>query len=96
MIAAPTINLSMDPNTTPVTILLPEPELELLDRAGEFVIHVLEARPRFVLCCLRYCLLVLGETGDLGVEIDGGEPEFVQRYRDLIDSLKGQDMDSPV
>ena len=96
LLSGPAINLSMDPNTTPVTILLTKPDLELLDRAiGEFVTRVPEARPKFVLLCLRYCLLVLGETGDLDVEVDGGVAEFVQRYRDLIDRLKAQDTDSP-
>jgi hypothetical protein len=86
----------MDPNTTPVTILLAKPDLELLDRAvGEPVTRVPEARAKFVLFCVRYCLLVLGETGDLDVEVDGGIPEFLQRYRDLIDGLKDQDTDSP-
>jgi hypothetical protein len=82
-------------NTTPVTVLLPEPELELLDRAIHTpVTFVPEARAKFVLFCLRYCLLVLGETGDLDVEVDGGIPEFLRRYRDLIDRLKNQDIDS--
>ena len=85
----------MDPNTTPVTILLPEPELELLDRAiHKPVTLVPEGRAKFVLFCVRYCLLVLGETGDLDVEVDGGIPEFLQRYRDLIDRLKDQNGDS--
>ena len=86
----------MDPNTTPVTILLTNPDLELLDRAiGEVVMSVPEARPKFVRLCLRYCLLVLGETGDLDVEVDGGIPGFLQAYRDLIDRLKDQDTESP-
>ena len=82
-------------NTTPVTVLLPEPELELLDRAIHTpVTFVPEARAKFVLFCLRYCLLVLGETGDLDVEVDGGIPAFLRRYRDLIDHIKNQDIDS--
>ena len=84
----------MKPNATPVTILLTKPDLELLDRAcGEFVRCVPEARPEFVLLCLQYSLLMLAESGNLDVEVDGGIPGFVRLYRDLIDRLKDQNID---
>jgi hypothetical protein len=75
----------MDP-TTPVTILLTKPELELLDRA----IYQFLTRPEFAVICLRYGLLALTESGDLDMEVEGRIPEFVQKYRDLMARRKRQ------
>jgi len=87
--------MDMHADSVPVTVWLTKPEAELLDRAiGEFTTPVPEARPEFVLAAVRYGLLALADSGELDVEVEGGIPGFVRKYRDFMERRNGKDTHS--
>jgi len=84
--------MDMHADSIAITVWLTTPEAELLDRAiGEFTTPVPEARPEFILAALQYGLLALADSRNLDVEVEGGIPGFVRKYRDFMERKNGAD-----
>jgi len=84
--------MDMHADSIAITVWLTKPEAELLDRAiGEFTTPVPEARPEFALAAVRYGLLLLADSGDLDVEVEGGIPGFVRKYQDFMERINAAD-----